>query len=161
MSEVRHPPQQLEFQAVTDPLTGLLNRRGFHHAMEHTLLRTERSEHALVLLYLDLDGFKRLNDALGHDAGDRVLRWVSEQMQACLRFYDILGRMGGDEFTALLALEFPEPAEKIAGKLIAQASVCSYVAGLEVMLVVCIGTAAFLASGVAFRGLLRAGVCAT
>ncbi|MBU5236561.1 GGDEF domain-containing protein, partial [Vibrio cholerae] len=92
------------------PLTGLLNRRGFHQAVENILLHCERSEQALVLLYLDLDGFKRVNDTLGHDAGDRVLRWVSEQMQACLRSYDILGRMGGDEFTALLELEFPEQA---------------------------------------------------
>lgn len=156
MSEVRHLHQQLEFQAVTDPLTGLLNRRGFHQAMENTLLRSERSEQALVLLYLDLDGFKRVNDTLGHDAGDRVLRWVSEQMQACLRSYDILGRMGGDEFTALLELEFPEQAAKIAEKLIERVSVCQQVDGLEVMLGVSIGIATFPDCGSDLSGLLRA-----
>ena len=156
MSEVRHLHQQLEFQAVTDPLTGLLNRRGFHQAMENTLLRSERSEQALVLLYLDLDGFKRVNDTLGHDAGDRVLRWVSEQMQACLRSYDILGRMGGDEFTALLELEFPEQAAKIAEKLIERVSVCQQVDGLEVMLGVSIGIATFPDCGSDLGGLLRA-----
>ena len=156
MSEVRHLHQQLEFQAVTDPLTGLLNRRGFHQAVENTLLRSERSEQALVLLYLDLDGFKRVNDTLGHDAGDRVLRWVSEQMQACLRSYDILGRMGGDEFTALLELEFPEQAAKIAEKLIERVSVCQQVDGLEVMLGVSIGIATFPDCGSDLNGLLRA-----
>src|SRR5476651_1110517 len=70
MSEVRHLHQQLEFQAVTDPLTGLLNRRGFHQAVENTLLRSERTEQSLVLLYLDLDGFKRVNDSLGHDRSE-------------------------------------------------------------------------------------------
>jgi diguanylate cyclase (GGDEF)-like protein len=85
MSVVRHLHQQLEFQAVTDPLTGLLNRRGFYQAVENLLLRGERSDSSWVLLYLDLDGFKRVNDSLGHDAGDRVLRWVSEQLKACLR----------------------------------------------------------------------------
>ncbi|OPA96449.1 two-component system response regulator [Pseudomonas fluorescens] len=156
MSEVRHLHQQLEFQAVTDPLTGLLNRRGFHQAVENTLLRSERNEHSLVLLYLDLDGFKRVNDSLGHDAGDRVLRWVSEQMQACLRSYDILGRMGGDEFTALLELEFPEQAAKISEKLIERVSVCQQVDGLDVMLGASIGIATFPDCGSDLNGLLRA-----
>ncbi|MGB3124710.1 MAG: EAL domain-containing protein [Pseudomonas sp.] len=156
MSEVRHLHQQLEFQAVTDPLTGLLNRRGFHQAVENTLLRSERNEQSLVLLYLDLDGFKRVNDSLGHDAGDRVLRWVSEQMQACLRSYDILGRMGGDEFTALLELEFPEQAAKISEKLIERVSVCHQVDGLDVMLGVSIGIATFPDCGSDLNGLLRA-----
>lgn len=156
MSEVRHLHQQLEFQAVTDPLTGLLNRRGFHQAVENTLLRSERNGLSLVLLYLDLDGFKRVNDSLGHDAGDRVLRWVSEQMQACLRSYDILGRMGGDEFTALLELEFPEQAAKISEKLIERVSVCQQVDGLDVMLGVSIGIATFPDCGADLNGLLRA-----
>jgi diguanylate cyclase (GGDEF)-like protein/PAS domain S-box-containing protein len=156
MSEVRHLHQQLEFQAVTDPLTGLLNRRGFHQAVESTLLRSERNDHALVLLYLDLDGFKRVNDSLGHDAGDRVLRWVSEQMQACLRSGDILGRMGGDEFTALLELEFAEQAAKIAEKLIERVSICQQIEGLDVMLGVSIGIATFPDCGADLSGLLRA-----
>ncbi|MBF6027366.1 EAL domain-containing protein [Pseudomonas sp. P115] len=156
MSEVRHLHQQLEFQAVTDPLTGLLNRRGFYQAVESTLLRGERGEQSLVLLYLDLDGFKRVNDSLGHDAGDRVLRWVSEQLQGCLNSYDILGRMGGDEFTALLELEFPEQAAKIAEKLIERVSICQQVDGLDVMLGVSIGIATFPDCGSDLNGLLRA-----
>lgn len=156
MSEVRHLHQQLEFQAVTDPLTGLLNRRGFYQAVENTLLRSERVEQSLVLLYLDLDGFKRVNDSLGHDAGDRVLRWVSEQLQGCLRSYDILGRMGGDEFTALLELELPEQAAKIAEKLIERVSICQQVEGLDVMLGVSIGIATFPDCGSDLNGLLRA-----
>ncbi|MBM9486808.1 EAL domain-containing protein [Pseudomonas sp. ICBG1301] len=156
MSEVRHLHQQLEFQAVTDPLTGLLNRRGFQQAVESTLARSERSDQSLVLLYLDLDGFKRVNDTLGHDAGDRVLRWVSEQMQACLRSYDILGRMGGDEFTALLELEFPEQAAKISEKLIERVSVSQHVDGLDVMLGACIGIATYPDCGADLSGLLRA-----
>jgi GGDEF domain-containing protein len=91
MSEVRHLHQQLEFQAVTD-LTGLLNRRGFHQAVESICCAA--SARTILVLYLDLDGFKRVNDSLGHDAGDRVLRWVSEQLQSCLRSYDIPGAWG-------------------------------------------------------------------
>ena len=156
MSVVRHLHQQLEFQAVTDPLTGLLNRRGFYQTVENLLLRGERADSAWVLLYLDLDGFKRVNDSLGHDAGDRVLRWVSEQLKACLRPFDILARMGGDEFTALLDLEFPEQAAKIAEKLIERVSVCQQIDGLDIVLGASIGIATFPDCGANLDGLLRA-----
>ncbi|APV40302.1 two-component system response regulator [Pseudomonas frederiksbergensis] len=156
MSVVRHLHQQLEFQAVTDPLTGLLNRRGFYQTAENLLLRGDRSDSAWVLLYLDLDGFKRVNDSLGHDAGDRVLRWVSEQLKACLRPFDILARMGGDEFTALLDLEFPEQAAKIAEKLIERVSVCQQIDGLDIALGASIGIATYPDCGSNLDGLLRA-----
>jgi diguanylate cyclase (GGDEF)-like protein/PAS domain S-box-containing protein len=156
MSVVRHLHQQLEFQAVTDPLTGLLNRRGFYQTAENLLLRGERSGSAWVLLYLDLDGFKRVNDSLGHDAGDRVLRWVSEQLKSCLRPFDILARMGGDEFTALLDLEFPEQAAKIAEKLIERVSICQQIDGLDMALGASIGIATFPDCGANLDGLLRA-----
>jgi diguanylate cyclase (GGDEF)-like protein len=119
-------------------------------------LRGERADSAWVLLYLDLDGFKRVNDSLGHDAGDRVLRWVSEQLKACLRPFDILARMGGDEFTALLDLEFPEQAAKIAEKLIERVSVCQQIDGLDIVLGASIGIATFPDCGANLDGLLRA-----
>jgi len=156
MSVVRHLHQQLEFQAVTDPLTGLLNRRGFHQTVENLLLRGERTDSSWVLLYLDLDGFKRVNDSLGHDAGDRVLRWVSEQLKACLRPFDILARMGGDEFTALLDLEFPEQAAKIAEKLIERVSICQQIDGLDIALGASIGIATYPECGSSLDGLMRA-----
>ena len=156
MSVVRHLHQQLESQAVTDPLTGLLNRRGFYQTVETLLLRGERSDSAWVLLYLDLDGFKRVNDFLGHDAGDRVLRWVSEQLKACLRPFDILARMGGDEFTAFLDLESPEQAAKIAEKLIERVSICQQIDGLDIALGASIGIATFPDCGANLDGLLRA-----
>jgi len=156
MSVVRHLHQQLEFQAVTDPLTGLLNRRGFYQTVENLLLRGERTDSSWVLMYLDLDGFKRVNDSLGHDAGDRVLRWVSEQLKACLRPFDILARMGGDEFTALLDLEFPEQAAKIAEKLIERVSICQQIEGLDIALGASIGIATYPDCGNNLDGLLRA-----
>ncbi|WP_339430296.1 MULTISPECIES: putative bifunctional diguanylate cyclase/phosphodiesterase [unclassified Pseudomonas] len=156
MSVVRHLHQQLEFQAVTDPLTGLLNRRGFYQTVENLLLRGERNDSSWVLLYLDLDGFKRVNDSLGHDVGDRVLRWVSEQLKACLRPFDILARMGGDEFTALLDLEFPEQAAKIAEKLIERVSICQQIEGLDIALGASIGIATYPDCGSNLDGLLRA-----
>ena len=156
MSVVRHLHQQLEYQAVTDPLTGLFNRRGFYQAAENQLLRNERTSTTSVLLYLDLDGFKRVNDCLGHDAGDRVLRWVSEQLKGSLRSFDILARMGGDEFTALLDLEFPEQAAKIAEKLIERLSICQQIEGLDMTLGASIGISTYPDCGANLDGLLRA-----
>ncbi|QXH36236.1 putative bifunctional diguanylate cyclase/phosphodiesterase [Pseudomonas muyukensis] len=157
MSVVRSLHQQLEYQAVTDPLTGLLNRRGFYQAAESALLRSERSDKAQALMYMDLDGFKRINDLLGHDAGDKVLRWVAEQLKECLGSEALLARMGGDEFTALFdGLPYPEQAGRYAEKLLERMSSFQQVDGLEVSLGVSIGIATYPDCGANVEGLLRA-----
>lgn len=157
MSAVRNLHQQLEYQAVTDPLTGLLNRRGFYQAAEGVLLRNERSEKAQALMYMDLDGFKRINDSLGHETGDHVLRWVAEQFKDCLGSEALLARMGGDEFTALFdGLPYPELAGRYAEKLLERMSVCQQVNGLELSLGVSIGIATYPDCGATVEGLLRA-----
>ncbi|TFF41921.1 bifunctional diguanylate cyclase/phosphodiesterase [Pseudomonas sp. RIT623] len=157
MSVVRSLHQQLEYQAVTDPLTGLLNRRGFYQAAEGALLRSERSDKAQALMYMDLDGFKRINDLLGHDAGDKVLRWVAEQLKECLGSEALLARMGGDEFTALFdGLPYPEQAGRHAEKLLERMSSFQQVDGLDVSLGVSIGIATYPDCGANVEGLLRA-----
>jgi diguanylate cyclase (GGDEF)-like protein/PAS domain S-box-containing protein len=157
MSVVRNLHQQLEYQAVTDPLTGLLNRRGFYQTVDSALVRNEREDKSQALLYLDLDGFKRINDSHGHDAGDRVLRWVAEQLKECLRPYDIIARMGGDEFTALLdTLEYPEQAAKVAEKIMERVATLQDIDGIEISLGVSIGIATYPECGHHLDGLLRA-----
>ncbi|MGE6824763.1 putative bifunctional diguanylate cyclase/phosphodiesterase [Pseudomonas soli] len=157
MSVVRNLHQQLEYQAVTDPLTGLLNRRGFYQTAESALLRNERSDKAKALMYMDLDGFKRINDLLGHDAGDTVLRWVADQLKECLGSEALLARMGGDEFTALFdGLPYPEQAGRYAEKLLERMSSFQQVDGLEVNLGVSIGIATYPDCGANVEGLLRA-----
>ena len=157
MSVVRSLHQQLEYQAVTDPLTGLLNRRGFYQTAESALLRNERSDKAKALMYMDLDGFKRINDLLGHEAGDTVLRWVADQLKECLGSEALLARMGGDEFTALFdGLPYPEQAGRYAEKLLERMSSFQQVDGLEVNLGVSIGIATYPDCGANVEGLLRA-----
>lgn len=157
MSVVRNLHQQLEYQAVTDPLTGLLNRRGFYQTVESALVRNEREDKTQALLYLDLDGFKRINDSHGHDVGDRVLRWVAEQLKECLRPYDIIARMGGDEFTALLdTLEYPEQAAKVAEKIMERVATLQEIDGIEISLGVSIGIATYPECGHHLDSLLRA-----
>jgi len=93
--------ERLQFQAHHDPLTGLANRALFHDRVEHAIAKAKRTRERLAILFVDLDRFKQVNDTLGHDAGDAVLRVVSERMSACVRDADTLARIGGDEFAVL------------------------------------------------------------
>lgn len=157
MSVVRDLYQQLEKQAVTDALTGLLNRRGFYQTVEGMLVRNERLDKFLVVIYLDLDGFKQINDSLGHDAGDQVLLWVAEQLRDCIRPYDVLARMGGDEFTVVIdGLDYPEQAAKVAEKLIERVSVRKQIDGVDITLGASVGIATYPECGANLDGLLRA-----
>jgi diguanylate cyclase (GGDEF)-like protein len=93
---------RLEQVASTDPLTGLLNRRGFQEAFRRTLAGTRRYDESGVLLYADLDGFKLINDTYGHAAGDAMLRHVAQVLSEVVRATDYVARIGGDEFAILL-----------------------------------------------------------
>lgn len=93
----------LESLTMTDELTGLVNRRGFYSHFRRELAAAQRDPAAAgVLVMIDLDGFKRINDTHGHQAGDAYLRAVARALQAHVRSQDVVGRLGGDEFALLL-----------------------------------------------------------
>ena len=92
----------LEACAEIDPLTEILNRRGFERALEHALAHVKRYGTSAALLYLDLDGLKPVNDGHGHAAGDAVLRAVAAVLMRHVRESDVVARLGGDEFGVLL-----------------------------------------------------------
>jgi diguanylate cyclase (GGDEF)-like protein len=94
--------RELAEQARTDYLTGTLNRRAMEEAAVREVERSIRYRHPLCMIVVDIDNFKRLNDSLGHAAGDRVLQAFAHHVKAMLRRPDLLARMGGDEFTILL-----------------------------------------------------------
>jgi diguanylate cyclase (GGDEF)-like protein len=95
--------EKLRHMALHDPLTGLPNRAYFFDLLRGELARARRDPfHTFAVLFIDLDGFKRVNDTLGHDAGDAVLVEVALRLRACLRETDTAARVGGDEFTVLL-----------------------------------------------------------
>jgi diguanylate cyclase (GGDEF)-like protein len=93
----------VENSAVTDELTGLPNARSLFIQLDSELSRARRTNATLVLLVLDLDGFKSINDRFGHLAGDRALQMIAAGLRSTCREYDCAGRMGGDEFLIILA----------------------------------------------------------
>jgi diguanylate cyclase (GGDEF)-like protein len=88
--------------ATRDPLTGLMNRRSLSEHLEHAIIRADRHKERLALLFLDMDRFKAINDTLGHDAGDELLRNIAERISASVRSSDMVARLGGDEFVVLM-----------------------------------------------------------
>lgn len=119
ISERVETQAQMEKLAFYDPLTGLENRRLFKDRLDQGLKRVRRSKKSMALLFLDLDQFKRINDTLGHDAGDELLCVVARRLRACVREEDIVCRLGGDEFTILLAdVAQAEDASIVARKIL-------------------------------------------
>ncbi len=101
--ELRRAMIAVRNMAFVDSLTGISNRSALITALEAAIARLDRHGTPFLLLYLDLDGFKAVNDKLGHAIGDRVLQVVAAALTACLRAGDVAGRLGGDEFAMVLA----------------------------------------------------------
>ncbi len=114
---LRRTSERLRQLAITDELTGLYNRRFFHRRWQWECERARRYQRPLVCLMIDVNGFKRINDVLGHRAGDAVLAQVSETLRAQLRQSDMLARYGGDEFIIALPETTFEQAVVVAEKL--------------------------------------------
>ena len=109
ISARRHYEAQLEQHANYDPLTGLANRRLLQRRLGEAIAAAEQGGHQLGVAYLDLDNFKTINDALGHDIGDRLLLIVGQRLRHGLRAEDMVARQGGDEF--VLLFDFSDAAE--------------------------------------------------
>jgi diguanylate cyclase (GGDEF)-like protein/PAS domain S-box-containing protein len=119
ITTVKQNEERLRTLAHFDNLTGLPNRFLFHDHAELALVQAARSNKLVAILFLDLDHFKVVNDTLGHCAGDTLLIEVAQRLSACLRAGDTLGRVGGDEFNAVLPdLESADAAGSVAGKFI-------------------------------------------
>ena len=119
ITEVKRSQQELDFLANHDPLTELPNRRLFNDRLEHALQLRRRDGEGLAVLFLDLDGFKNINDTLGHPAGDQVLQVSASRLQERSREADTLARIGGDEFLVLLeTVASPAGAGVVAQKML-------------------------------------------
>ncbi|UAW98805.1 diguanylate cyclase [Halopseudomonas nanhaiensis] len=100
-AELAEANARLESMAMQDPLTGLANRNALERHLDHALRRTQRRNEYLAAMLVDLDGFKQINDQLGHETGDTVLRCIGERLRALGRDADFIARLGGDEFVLI------------------------------------------------------------
>ncbi len=119
VTEVKRAEEQIRQRAYYDALTSLPNRTLFMEVLEKAVVRNARQGTLLALMYIDLDRFKHVNDTLGHDVGDRMLREAADRIRELVRESDTVARLGGDEFTVILTdLTHTDSATVIAEKLI-------------------------------------------
>ena len=143
MTEVRRYQRQVHDLAFLDSLTNLSNRRAlFRYGRERLQQARERGESS-ALLYVDLDRFKAVNDALGHEIGDTLLIKVAERLRAQVKLEDLVSRNGGDEFTVLLEAISRTHADEVARRLEAALSQPYQLGAHEVVIGASIGVAMF------------------
>ena len=148
--------QRLNYLARYDPLTGLINRTLFTDRLEGAVARARRDGSVVALLFLDLDGFKEVNDRLGHPVGDALLRQAAERLVACVRESDTVARLGGDEFTVILeGGHRVEDAGQVATKILQSLAVPYRVGSEEIVITSSMGIASFPIDGETTEDLLK------
>jgi diguanylate cyclase (GGDEF)-like protein/PAS domain S-box-containing protein len=121
ITEIALARERIASLAYSDPLTGLANRTSLMPALEQAVQRARRKNSKLAVIFLDLDGFKQINDLYGHDAGDTLLIELAGRLRDNLRSSDLIARLGGDEFLVVLEeVQHPEPVEIVAKKLLVE-----------------------------------------
>ncbi len=118
ITQIKDSQRKAEFLAAHDALTGLPNRNLFHDRLRHALAQARRNNSRLALMFIDLDNFKTINDTLGHDVGDELLKQVATRLRDAIRDVDTVARLGGDEFTAIISECTAELANQVAARII-------------------------------------------
>ncbi|MBF0564951.1 MAG: diguanylate cyclase [Nitrospirae bacterium] len=142
--ERRKSERRLEKMALYDNLTGLPNRTTFFDRLQQAVRLSRRNGHMVALLFLDLDKFKVINDTLGHDIGDMLLKSSARRLEGCIRSTDSVARMGGDEFTVILSrITKAQDASIVAEKIIKTLSEPFYFGGHECLIGASVGISLF------------------
>ncbi|HSD74050.1 MAG TPA: EAL domain-containing protein [Steroidobacteraceae bacterium] len=148
--------ERLYRQAHFDELTELPNRQLFKDRLAREIARSGRAGESLALLYIDLDNFKRINDTLGHDSGDDLLRAVAGRLSACVKQSDTVARLGGDEFLVIVgAVHGPEQAAKVAERILAELAAPLEIGAREYQARASIGIAIYPDDGTTLEELLK------
>jgi diguanylate cyclase (GGDEF)-like protein len=156
ITDARHDAEQIRHQAAHDPLTGVANRAGFELAFTAAIADAQERGHVVALALLDLDDFKRINDNLGHAAGDHLLQVVATRLRACMRPSDTVARLGGDEFVLVMPnIRYPDGVVVVANKVIEQVVQPLRVDGHDIAVTVSIGISAFPNDGMDAASLLK------
>ncbi|HEX5803517.1 MAG TPA: EAL domain-containing protein [Azospira sp.] len=156
VSAIYEAHRQLHHLAHHDPLTGLPNRVLFDDRLDNAIEHALRHDERCLLLFLDLDGFKVINDTLGHAVGDALLRVVGERLKNALRASDTVARLGGDEFVILAGSVHPDYAAQLAAKILAELREPIEVCGEQLAVTGSIGIAVFPDNGADSQQLMRA-----
>ncbi len=144
ITENKRHEEQIHYLAYHDPLTGLMNRASFEHALGDTVQIARTNEELFSILFIDLDRFKNINDTLGHDVGDQLLRSVAQRLQGCVRDNDMVARLGGDEFTLLIRhMKDTREASVIAQRILDGMNQPHYIQGYEIIATPSIGIALY------------------
>ncbi|QXE89360.1 putative bifunctional diguanylate cyclase/phosphodiesterase [Geomonas subterranea] len=155
VTEKKRSAEQLEHLAYYDSLTGLLNRRMLLDRMEHTIGIAQREGLKMATLFFDLNGFKPINDTMGHEAGDQILIEVGQRLKSSVRKKDTLARLGGDEFVVVATLDTEDNASCIAQNLLRKLSPVYEVGGREVYVGASIGISVYPDDGTTPETLLK------
>ncbi|HBB33279.1 MAG TPA: diguanylate cyclase [Cyanobacteria bacterium UBA8803] len=154
--ELKLSEDRLRYLAYHDPLTGLANRKQFHERLSQSLDWARSSNELLALMFLDLDGFKQVNDTLGHDIGDELLKVVAQRLTNNLRTSDIVSRLGGDEFTVILpGIPEAQYVGKVAQKIAESISQVFVLDGHDVYVTASIGISIYPVDGEAEEILIK------
>jgi diguanylate cyclase (GGDEF)-like protein/PAS domain S-box-containing protein len=143
-AELRLSQDRLTYLANHDALTGLPNRKMLYERLEQCLDWAKENDHKLAVMFLDLDGFKKINDTLGHAVGDLLLQAVSKRLTGCLRTSDLVARLGGDEFVVLLpSIPEEQDAIKVAEKILVTLAQSFAISGQTLSVTTSIGIGIF------------------
>ncbi len=146
----------LESLALHDPLTGLPNRRLLMDRLSLSIAHAHRNQSTMAVMYLDLDGFKLINDTLGHDAGDTLLQMVADRLVAAVRQEDTVSRLGGDEFViGLSELSHADDAVNMASKVIQALAQPYNIQGRNVSMTASVGVGIYPAHGLEVETLMK------
>jgi diguanylate cyclase (GGDEF)-like protein len=156
VTAARSSALKMSHLAHHDFLTGLPNRLSLHQRLSQAIASASRHGQSMAVMFLDMDGFKVVNDSLGHAIGDQLLQSVSRRLVACVRGSDTVTRHGGDEFVVLLAeLSRPEDAAGVAGKILASLKAPHEIGHHSLSCPVSIGIGVYPADGADAERLLR------
>ena len=140
ITKLKLSEERLYYLAHHDVLTGLPNRMLFHERLIQAIARTRRNNKLMAVMFLDLDRFKMINDTLGHHVADDLLRILSLRLKSCVREYDTVARISGDEFAILLeGMVRKEDAEFVSRKILQALSLSFELAGQEIFVTASIG----------------------
>ncbi len=144
ITERKRTQEQIWHQANYDALTGVPNRNLFHDRLDQAVSQANRSMGQVALLFMDLDGFKEVNDKLGHDAGDILLKEAAQRLMTCVRASDTVARIGGDEFTVILPhVKEAGEADAVAAKILDRLREPFHLQGQDVFVSASIGIALY------------------